>query len=58
MKDVITAPCINIKEKEFEYRSSQNIIYLLEKLILATNNENDLIIDSFADAGTSSSGCL
>lgn len=53
MKDVITGPCINKNEKEFGYHPTQKPIYLLEKLILATTNENDLILDPFAGAGTS-----
>lgn len=53
MKDVITGPCINKKEKEFGYHPTQKPLYLLEKLILATTNENDLILDPFAGSGTS-----
>lgn len=53
MKDVIIGSCINKKEKEFGYHPTQKPLYLLEKLILATTNENDLILDPFAGTGTS-----
>lgn len=53
MKDVIKGPCINSNEKKFGYHPTQKPLYLLEKLILATTNEDDLILDPFAGTGTS-----
>ncbi|KEZ23283.1 DNA-methyltransferase [Ureaplasma diversum] len=52
MKDVITGPCINRKEKEFGYHPTQKPLYLLEHLILAITNQNDLILDPFSGTGT------
>ncbi len=53
MKDVwrFTAP--NKSEKEYGKHPTQKPIKLLERLILAATNENDLILDPFNGSGTS-----
>ena len=52
MKDVwiITAP--KKEEKTFGKHPTQKPIELLERIILASSNENDLILDPFNGSGT------
>lgn len=54
MKDVWEFPSISKKEKVFGYHPTQKPLSLLERIILASTNENDMILDPFT--GTSTTG--
>lgn len=54
MKDVWEFPAISKKEKLFGYHPTQKPLALLERIILASTNENDLVLDPFT--GTSTTG--
>ena len=51
-KDVWTSSVIKKSEKKFGAHPTQKPIWLLEKIILASTNENDLILDPFNGSGT------
>jgi len=52
MKTVWTMPSPNRKEKVFGKHPTQKPIELLERIILASTNEGDLIMDPFAGSST------
>jgi site-specific DNA-methyltransferase (adenine-specific) len=54
LKDVWEFPIISKKEKQFGYHPTQKPLILLERIILASTNENDIILDPFT--GTSTTG--
>lgn len=52
MKDVWTTSLTKPSEKKFGKHPTQKPLELLEKIILASTNENDLILDLFSGSGT------
>lgn len=52
MKDVWVMPSTSKKEKSFSKHPTQKPIKLLERIILASTNENDIILDPFNGSGT------
>ncbi len=52
MKDVWTTSLTKPSEKRFGKHPTQKPLELLEKVILASTNENDLILDPFSGSGT------
>lgn len=52
MKDVWTTSLTKLSEKKFGKHPTQKPLELLEKIILASTNENDLILDPFSGSGT------
>lgn len=51
-KDVWEIPLVKKDEKKFGKHPTQKPIALLERIILASTNENDLILDPFNGSGT------
>nr|WP_330390031.1 DNA methyltransferase [Butyrivibrio hungatei] len=54
MKDVWTGSLTSPKEKKYGKHPTQKPLYLLERIILASTNEGDLVLDPFC--GSSSTG--
>ena len=54
MKDVWTGSLTSVKEKKYGKHPTQKPLYLLERIILASTNEGDLVLDPFC--GSSSTG--
>ena len=52
MKDVWLIPLVTKEEKKFGKHPTQKPMALLEKIILASTNEEDLILDPFNGSGT------
>ena len=52
MKDVWTTSLTKPSEKKFGKHPTQKPLELLKKIILASTNENDLILDPFSGSGT------
>lgn len=52
MKDVWSGPLISKKEKKFGKHPTQKPLYILERIILASTNENDIILDPFCGSST------
>ena len=52
MKDVWTTSLTKPSEKKFGKHPTQKPLELLERIILASTNENDLILDPFSGSGT------
>lgn len=52
MKDVWETPLIKSSEKKCGKHPTQKPIEILEKIILASTDENDLILDPFNGSGT------
>jgi site-specific DNA-methyltransferase (adenine-specific) len=52
MRDVWKFPVINKKEKIYGNHPTQKPRKLLERIILASTNKNDLILDPFNGSGT------
>ncbi|MEM0286391.1 MAG: DNA methyltransferase [Candidatus Methanomethyliaceae archaeon] len=52
MRDIWEIPAINKSEKKFGRFPTQKPIKLLERIILASTNEGDLILDPFNGSGT------
>lgn len=52
MKDVWTIPLVSKKEKKYGKHPTQKPMALLERIILASTKENDLILDPFSGSGT------
>lgn len=52
MKTVWTIPAPNGEEKEFGKHPTQKPVALLERIILASTNEGDLILDPFSGSST------
>lgn len=57
MKDVWTGTLISKKEKTFGKHPTQKPLYLLEKILLASTRENDLVLDPFCGSGTTGVAC-
>lgn len=57
MKDVWTGNLTSPKEKTFGKHPTQKPLYLLEKIILASTAENDLVLDPFCGSGTTGVAC-
>jgi site-specific DNA-methyltransferase (adenine-specific) len=52
MEDVWTIPAVQINEKEFGYHPTQKPINLLNRIITASSQKGDLILDPFMGSGT------
>lgn len=52
MEDVWYLPAVQMNEKRFGYHPTQKPECLLERIILSSTNENDLILDPFMGSGT------
>ena len=52
MDDVWYLPAVQMNEKRFGYHPTQKPECLLERIILSSTNENDLILDPFMGSGT------
>jgi len=57
MKDVWTGTLTPLAEKTHGKHPTQKPIYLLERIILASTNENDLILDPFCGSSTTGVAC-
>lgn len=58
MTDVWRLPHVTLKEKEFGYHPTQKPLQLLERIILSSTKENDLILDPFIGSGTTAVAAL
>lgn len=58
MKDVWLIPLVTKKEKEFGKHPTQKPLALLERIILASTNEGDLVLDPFNGSGTTGLAAL
>lgn len=58
MKDVWTFPIISKKEKEFGNHPTQKPLQLMERIILSSTQEGDLILDPFSGSGTTGIACI
>lgn len=52
MHDVWNLPAVQMCEKKYGYHPTQKPECLLERIILATTNENDIVLDPFMGSGT------
>jgi site-specific DNA-methyltransferase (adenine-specific) len=52
MKDVWRSPVINKSEKRHGYHPTQKPLWLLERIIIASSVENNIILDPFGGTGT------
>ena len=52
MQDVWTLPAVSKEEKIFGYHPTQKPECLLKRIIIASTNENDIILDPFMGSGT------
>lgn len=52
LEDVWTLPTVSMSEKKFGYHPTQKPEILLERIIQATTNENDIVLDPFLGSGT------
>ena len=52
MKDVWSGPTVKPSEKKFGKHPTQKPLYVLERIILASTNEGDLILDPFSGSST------
>jgi len=52
MKDVWLIPLVTKEEKKYGKHPTQKPLALLERIILASTNEGDLILDPFNGSGT------
>ncbi|MBQ7705466.1 MAG: site-specific DNA-methyltransferase [Selenomonadaceae bacterium] len=57
MKDVWTGNLTPQREKTFGKHPTQKPLYLLEKILLASTQENDLVLDPFCGSGTTGVAC-
>lgn len=57
MKDVWTGALTPQREKIFGKHPTQKPLYLLEKILLASTRENDLVLDPFCGSGTTGVEC-
>lgn len=58
MKDVWLIPLVSKEEKKYGKHPTQKPLALLERIILASTNEGDLILDPFSGSGTTGLACL
>ena len=52
LEDIWTIPAVKMNEKRFGYHPTQKPEALLERIILATTNHRDLVLDPFSGSGT------
>lgn len=52
MQDVWTIPAVSKSEKKFGYHPTQKPEALLERIIIATSNEKETVLDPFSGSGT------
>ena len=52
MKDVWTGPITPAREKKEGKHPTQKPLYLLERIIEASTNENDVVLDPFCGSST------
>lgn len=52
MTDVWKLPAVPLSEKTFGYHPTQKPLILLERIIISSTNENDIILDPFCGSGT------
>lgn len=57
MKDVWTGALTSSAEKVYGKHPTQKPIYLLERIILASTNENDVVLDPFCGSSTTGVAC-
>ena len=58
MKDVWTGSLTSQKEKTFGKHPTQKPLYLLDRIIRCSSNENDIVLDPFCGSGTTGVACL
>ena len=58
MKDVWTMTSPKKTEKKFGKHPTQKPVELLNRILLATTNENDLVLDPFNGSGTTGVSCI
>ncbi len=52
LEDIWTIPAVKMSEKKFGYHPTQKPEALLERIMLATTNPSDLVLDPFSGSGT------
>lgn len=57
MKDVWNIPMVSKKEKKYGKHPTQKPVSLLERIILASTQEGDLVLDPFNGSGTTGIAC-
>ena len=57
MKDVWTGPLTKPTEKNFGKHPTQKPLYLLERILLASTRENDVVLDPFCGSSTTGVAC-
>lgn len=57
MKDVWSSSTTNQKEKQFGYHLTQKPLEIMNKIILASTREDDLVLDCFMGSGTTLVAC-
>lgn len=57
MKDVWTGTLTNQKEKIYGKHPTQKPLYLLQRIILASTKENDVVLDPFCGSSTTGVAC-
>lgn len=58
MKDVWTGSLIKKSEKQFGNHPTQKPEYLLERVVLSSTNEGDIVLDPFVGSGTTGVVCV
>lgn len=58
MKDVWTGSLTKASEKKAGKHPTQKPLYLLERIVLASTNEGDLVLDPFCGSSTTGVACL
>ncbi len=57
MKDVWTGALTNSREKAYGRHPTQKPLYLLQRIILASTHENDVVLDPFCGSSTTGVAC-
>lgn len=57
MKDVWSGPLTSKAEKQYGKHPTQKPLYLLERIVLASTNESDLVLDPFCGSSTTGVAC-
>jgi len=57
MKDVWQIPLVSKVEKKYGKHPTQKPVALIERIILASSNEGDLVLDPFNGSGTTGIAC-
>lgn len=52
MHDVWALPAVQMCEKKYGYHPTQKPECLLERIIVSSTNENDIVLDPFMGSGT------